>query len=89
MDAPSRNSMPGHSGLSCGGERPHPFTGRREAHRGMSPKDKKFSPSDPIGTTDAPDSEVAGGARVSADIITARKAICVYAGQNYSVGAKV
>jgi len=55
----------------------------------MSKKHKKFFSSKPIGTTDAPDSEVAGGARVSADIITARKAICVHAGQIYGVGAKV
>ncbi len=55
----------------------------------MSPKDKKFSPSNPIGTTNAPDSEVSAVARISAEVTTAGKASCVYAGQIYGVGAKV
>ncbi len=55
----------------------------------MPSKDKKFSPSNPIGTTDAPDSEVSVGARISADVTNAGKAFCVYAGQIYGVGAKV
>ncbi len=55
----------------------------------MPSKDKKFSPSNPIGTTDAPDSEVSVGARISAAAAIAGNASCVYAGQIYAVGAKV
>jgi hypothetical protein len=55
----------------------------------MSPIDKKFSPSNPIGTTDEPDSEVSVGARIRADITIEGSASCVYAGQIYVVGAKV
>lgn len=57
---------------------------------------KKFVPSEPIGKSDAPDSDIADGGRVSANITTAGgnvttagKATCVYANQEYGVGAKV
>ncbi len=55
----------------------------------MTERGKKFFPSKPIGTCDAPDSEIADGTRVSANITTAGKSTCVYANQEYGVGAKV
>lgn len=55
----------------------------------MSATGKKFFPSKPIGTSDAPDSKVADGTRVSANTTTAGKATCVYTNQEYGVGAKV
>lgn len=53
-------------------------------------------PTEPIGESDAPDSDIADGGRVSASTTTAGanntaagKCSCVYANQEYRVGAKV
>jgi hypothetical protein len=62
---------------------------QKEADSGMSATGKNFFPSKPIGASDAPDSKVADGTRVSANTTTAGKATCVYANQEYGVGAKV
>jgi hypothetical protein len=62
---------------------------QKEADSSMSATGKNFFPSKPIGASDAPDSKVADGTRVSANTTTAGKATCVYANQEYGVGAKV